>query len=67
MLLMVLAFVVYMANPRFMARADSLPSRLLPYSILMEGNLDLNEFAWIYPSDHRPYFLFETNRFCESP
>lgn len=61
MLLMVLAFVVYMANPRFMARADSLPARLLPYSILMEGNLDLNEFAWIYPSDHRPYFLFETN------
>lgn len=42
-----------------MSEGDSVPARLLPFSILREGNLDLDEFAWLRTARGlpMPYFL----------
>jgi hypothetical protein len=53
----VLAFAVYLANLRPMGAADANPTRLLPFSILREGNLDLDEFYWLRFHQQKPYFL----------
>ena len=37
-------FISYNANLRSIPSGDSVPARLLPFSILREGNLDLDEF-----------------------
>jgi len=50
-------FLVYVSNPRKPLSADSVPARLLPFSILRERNLDLDEFAWLRRLDPQPYFL----------
>lgn len=52
-------FAVYLANARFIGTGDTLPARLLPFSILREGNLDLNEFDWIRPEGFSAYYLRE--------
>ena len=39
-----LLFVSYNANLRLIPSGDTMPARLLPFSILREGNLDLDEF-----------------------
>jgi hypothetical protein len=56
-LLGLLAFVVYLSNWRPMGAWDSVPARLLPFSILREGNLDLDEFHWLRRLNPKPYFL----------
>lgn len=49
---------VYCSNLRVLTSGDSLPTRVLPFSILREGNLDLNEFTWErMRSGYLPYYL----------
>ncbi len=55
-----LCFVVYLTNLRPMGAWDSVPARLLPFSILRQGNLDLDEFAWLRRLNPSPYFLRQT-------
>jgi hypothetical protein len=52
----VLLFVIYLSNLRVLAAADSIPTRLLPFSILREGNLNLDEFSWLW-ADRLPYYV----------
>lgn len=53
----VFVFVVYLANFRQMGSADTIPTRLLAFSIVREGNLDLDEFYWLRTVVADPYFL----------
>lgn len=49
---------IYLSNLRVVGAADSFPTRRLPFSILLEGNLDLDEFTWEpLPNGHEPYYL----------
>ena len=49
---------IYCSNLRVLATGDNLPTRVLPFSILREGNLDLNEFTWERTRNGRlPYYL----------
>lgn len=58
LLIGVVAFAVYLTNLRPMGSGDTIPARLLPFSLLREGNLDLDEFAWLRaPEIKKPYFL----------
>jgi len=53
-----LAFAVYLSNLRQMRSGDTIPARLLPFSVLRERDLDLDEFAWLRSPDlPPPYFL----------
>jgi hypothetical protein len=56
-LLAVCCFLVYLTSLRCSPSWDTIPARLLPFSILREGNLDLNEFSWLHGSEAMPYFL----------
>jgi hypothetical protein len=40
-----------------MAARDSIPARLLPFTLLREGNVDFDEFDWLFRAYHSPYFL----------
>lgn len=51
-----LAFGVYLTNLRPMATGDSFGTRLVPFSVLREGNVDLEEFDWLR-RDEVPYYL----------
>jgi hypothetical protein len=54
---------VYCSNLRVLATGDSLPTRVLPFSILREGNLDLNEFSWERTRNGRlPYYVVGTGK-----
>lgn len=55
-----LAFFVYAANPRPVPSGDSVPARLLMFSLVRDFDLDLDEFAWLRPSESLPYFLQRT-------
>lgn len=46
-LLCVLVFLIYNANLRLIHTGDSIPARLLPFSLLLHGNLYLD--AWVDP------------------
>jgi hypothetical protein len=48
--------LIYLSNLRVLAAADSIPTRLLPFSILREGNLNLDEFKWLW-SKRLPYYV----------
>jgi hypothetical protein len=50
-------FLLYLTNLRPMATWDSIPARLQPFSILRQGNLDLDEFTWLRRLEPQPYFL----------
>lgn len=52
-----LAFVVYAANPRPVPSGDSIPARLLAFSLVREFDFDLNEFPWLRAGERLPYFL----------
>jgi MFS family permease len=56
-LLGAVCFVFYLTNLRPLGAWDSIPARLLPFSILRQGNLDLDEFAWLRRLNPEPYFL----------
>jgi hypothetical protein len=50
--------LIYFANWRMRGAGDSLPTRVLPFSILREANLDLNEFTWASsPRRAWPYYV----------
>ncbi len=52
------AFAVYLTNLRPMGSGDTIAARLQAFSLVREGNLDLDEFTWLRPrADVRPYFL----------
>ena len=52
--------LIYVLNFRFLGSGDSIPPRLLPFSILREGNLNLDEFSWNRRSDGRlPYYVHQ--------
>ena len=55
-LLAVACFAVYLTNLRYMGTGDSIPARLLPFSLLRQRNFDLDEFAWLQDAGP-PYFL----------
>lgn len=44
--LFALLFALYTVNFRVRGAGDSVPTRRLPFSLLREGNLDLDEFSW---------------------
>lgn len=57
---------VYLANGRTLGSGDTLPARYLPFSMLREGNVDLDEFSRLHDEAARrtfplldgvPYFL----------
>jgi hypothetical protein len=51
---------IYVANFRLLGAGDSLPTRLLPFSVLREGNLNLDEFTWEHRHDGRlPYYVHQ--------
>ena len=50
---------VYLSSLRCSPAWDTIPARYLPFSIIREGNLDLNEFSWLQ-RDEVPYFLRRT-------
>jgi hypothetical protein len=47
-----------MALPRH--PGDTVPARYLPFSVLREGNFDLNEFQFLY-AQGLPYYLYHLN------
>lgn len=61
--LSVFLFFVYVANFRVVSSGDNIPTRLLPFSIVREGDLDLDEFQWLHwPLGRRlPYYIHEHN------
>jgi hypothetical protein len=49
---------IYVSNLRVVGAADSFPTRRLPFSILLEGDVDLDEFAWEpLPDGREPYYV----------
>jgi len=53
---------IYAVNFRLRGAGDSLPTRLLPFSVLREGDLDLDEFTWQRDADGRlPYYVHDHN------
>ena len=56
-LLGAVCFILYLTNLRPIGAWDSIPARLLPFSILRQGNLDLDEFTWLRRLNPEPYFL----------
>ena len=51
-------FAVYTLNFRMRGAGDSIPTRRLPFSLLREGNLDLDEFRWERDAGgHLPYYV----------
>jgi hypothetical protein len=56
-------FAVYLANFRVVSSGDNIPTRLLPFSLVREHNLDLDEFEWLrWPAGGRlPYYVHQRN------
>jgi hypothetical protein len=52
--------ILYLANGVTKWVGDTLPARYLPFSILREGNFDLNEFQFLY-AQKIPYYLIPLN------
>jgi len=52
---------VYTLNFRLLGAGDSFPTRVLPFSVLREGNVDLDEFHWERGPDGRlPYYVHQS-------
>lgn len=51
---------IYVLNFRWLGSGDSIPTRLLPFSVLREGNLNLDEFRWDRgPTGRLPYYVHQ--------
>jgi len=51
-------FTLYVANARMLAAGDSIPTRRLPFSLVRELDLDLDEFTWELDAQGRaPYYV----------
>jgi hypothetical protein len=58
--ILLVLFAVYTLNFRVRGAGDSIPTRRLPFSLLRQGNLDLDEFTWERNASGRlPYFVHE--------
>lgn len=58
LLILCVLLPIYIVNFRLTGAGDSLPTRVLPFSILREGNLNLDEFTWSPRNDGRmPYYV----------
>ncbi len=58
LLLFIALFSVYLLNWRLRGAGDSIATRLLPFSVLREGDLDLDEFTWHRTAQGRlPYYV----------
>ncbi|MBU0613296.1 hypothetical protein KKB10_04755 [Patescibacteria group bacterium] len=57
-LLFLLIFLVYISSPRFLGTMDGLPTRLIPISILEEGNFDFDEFIDSSEYKNHPLYVF---------
>src|SRR5690606_17175253 len=56
--LFVVLGTIYTCNFRLGGAGDSIPTRLLPFSVLREGDLDLDEFTFERgPSGRLPYYV----------
>lgn len=56
--LFVVLGTIYTCNFRLRGAGDSIPTRLLPFSVLREGDLDLDEFTFERgPSGRLPYYV----------
>lgn len=53
-------FAVYLSALRGVGSGDTMAARLLPFSLLRRGTLDLDELAWLRAPDPRPHFLRQT-------
>lgn len=55
-------FAVYLSNFRVLSSGDNIPTRLLPFSILREHNLDLDEFPRMRAEERTAfYYVREQN------
>jgi hypothetical protein len=54
-------FAVFLLNFRLVSSGDNIPTRLLPFSLVRERNVDLDEFGWLrWPAGGRlPYYVHE--------
>jgi hypothetical protein len=52
--------IYYSFGGRNLGTGDTLPARYLPFSIVREGNFDLDEFSFLYQDEFR-YFLTRSN------
>lgn len=59
-LALALALCVYLANGAVATTGDTIPARSLPFSLLREGNFDLDELA--FPRSERPPYYLERSR-----
>ncbi|MFA6272512.1 MAG: hypothetical protein WC693_05435 [Patescibacteria group bacterium] len=59
-LLFVLIFLVYISSVRFLGTIDGAPTRMLPISILKEGDFDLDEYVPARQDDFVWFVLIET-------
>lgn len=60
LLLFAVLLPIYVVNFRLLGAGDSIPTRLLPFSVLREGNLNLDEFSWERRRDgHLPYYVVQ--------
>lgn len=51
---------IYILNFRMLGVGDSMATRVLPFSVLREGNLNLDEFTWGRRSDGQlPYYVHQ--------
>jgi len=55
--LFVVFFAIYVTNFRVFSSGDAIPTRLLPISIVRDGNLDLDEFTWLSGGKKAPYYV----------
>jgi len=55
--LFLIALFTYNANGRQLGAVDTIPARLLPYSILKEGNFDLDEFGFLFRQGIPAYII----------
>ena len=56
-------FLVYNSNLRKLSTGDTIPARLLPFSLLLDGSLYLDEWVEPYLKDelrYGPYFVTES-------
>ncbi len=54
--------LLYLSSVRGVKTWDTIPARLVPFSLLRDGDTKLNEFEWLSRVDKPPYFLRRTSR-----
>ncbi len=64
--LFLLALLVYNANGRQIGAVDTTPSRLLPYSILRNGDFDLDEFGFLHRHGVPAYLIQSDGHFVSA-